>query len=237
MIKLAVSGTYSSGKTLTVMALSHYTGIPRSLARTMREILPEAVPGKTLAECTSAEFVQLVVRRHVERAVNEALLAPTGFLSDGSSLQEWSYGTARVVYGMNPTATTGMADVQDLRPSAETRFFEEVFVQLGHAYQQHVRSTYDAFVHLRNELPVTEDGHRPMNDGFRSRCDAMVLSAIKEMGIRVHEIGGTVTERLDTIVDLFGLPTVMDVDQAVEKARQDYAGQDLRLETERAASA
>jgi hypothetical protein len=234
MIKLAVSGTYSSGKTLTVMALSHYTGIPRSLAKTMREILPDAVPGKTLAECTSAEFVQLVVRRHVERAVNEALLAPTGFLSDGTSLQEWSYGTARVAFGMNPTAT---ADLPAPPPSAETRFFEEVFVQLGHAYKQHVRSTYDAVVHLRNELPVRNDGHRPMNDGFRSRCDAMVLSAVKEMGIPVQEVGGTVTERLYTIVDLFGLHPVMDVDQAVEKAQQDYAGQDLRLETERAASA
>jgi len=155
------------------------------------------------------------VRRHVERAVNEAVLAPTGFLSDGSSLQEWSYGTARVVFGMNPTATA--ADAPAVTPSAETRYFEEVFVQLGHAYKQHVRSTYDAFVHLRNELPVTNDGHRPMNDGFRSRCDAMVLSAVRESGIRVHEIGGTVTERLDTIVRLFGLPTVMDVDQAVRE--------------------
>lgn len=49
------------------MVLSHYTGLPR----TMREILPEAAPGKTLEECTAAELIQMIVTRHVERAVYE----------------------------------------------------------------------------------------------------------------------------------------------------------------------
>jgi hypothetical protein len=39
-MKLAVSGTYSSGKTRTVMTLAHYTGIPRTLAKTIRELTP-----------------------------------------------------------------------------------------------------------------------------------------------------------------------------------------------------
>ena len=90
-MKLAVSGTYSSGKTRSVMALSHYTGIPRTLAKAIREIMPEALPGKALAEVASAEFLQLMMRRHVGRAVHEALLGDD-FLSDGSSLQEWLYG-------------------------------------------------------------------------------------------------------------------------------------------------
>jgi len=105
-MKLAISGTYSSGKTRTVMALSHYTGVPRTLAKTIREILPDAVPGKRLAEVTSAEFLQLMMRRHVGRAVQESMLGDS-FLSDGSSLQEWLYGTARVIHGMNPSATAG----------------------------------------------------------------------------------------------------------------------------------
>ncbi|MFJ8083990.1 AAA family ATPase [Streptomyces sp. NPDC096205] len=234
-MKLAISGTYSSGKTLTVMALSHYTGLPRTMAKTMREILPDAVPGKTLAECSSAEFVQLVVRRHVERAVNEARL--DSFVADGSSLQEWSYGTARVVYGIDPAATADVAEPEKLAQSDEMRYFGEVFAQLGHAFKQHVRDTYDAFVHLRNELPVRNDGHRPMNDRFRSTCDEMVLSTLAELGVEHHVIGGSVAERLDTIVGLFHLTPVMSVEQAVEKAEIDYGRQDLRLETERSGSA
>lgn len=74
------------------MALSHYTGLPRTKARTMREILPEAAPGKTLEECTAAELIQMIVTRHVERAVYEDKRSD-GFVSDGSSLQEWIYGS------------------------------------------------------------------------------------------------------------------------------------------------
>ena len=81
-MRLGISGTYSSGKTLTSIALSEYTGIPRTRAKTMREILPEAAPGKTLEECTSAELLQMIVVRHVARALHERNLWE-GFISDG----------------------------------------------------------------------------------------------------------------------------------------------------------
>lgn len=228
-MRLGISGTYSSGKTSTVFALSHLTGIPRTTAKTMREILPHAVPGKTLAQCTSAEFVQLVVRRHVERVKHEALLGDQ-FISDGSSLQEWAYGTARVVYGIDPSASTGDRAVEQ---TAEMKYFEEIFAQLGHAFKQHVRSAFDAVVHLRYELPLVNDGHRPMNDHFRSAADEMLLETFTEIGLPCHVIGGSLVERLQAIVDFFSLPTVMPIDLAITLAQQDYAAQDLRLETER----
>jgi len=229
-VKLAISGTYSSGKTSTVFALAHLTGIPRTTAKTMREILPDAVPGKTLAQCSSAEFVQLVVRRHAERVKHEALLGDR-FVSDGTSLQEWSYGTARVVYGIDPGASVGR---RPLEQTAEMHYFAEVFAQLGHAFKQHVASGFDAVVHLRHELPLRNDGHRPMNDEFRSTADQMLLETFAEIGLPVHVIGGGVPERLASIVELFGLPVIMPVEEAIELARQDYSRQDLRLETERA---
>jgi hypothetical protein len=124
-MKISISGTYSAGKTSTVMALSHYTGVPRTLARTIREILPEAVPGKTLAEVTPAEFVQLMMCRHTGRAVQEALLGDH-FISDGSSLQEWLYGAGRVLHGTNPNATAGQpAEAQGVRASDDFRMETE----------------------------------------------------------------------------------------------------------------
>jgi nicotinamide riboside kinase len=233
-MKLAVSGTYSSGKTRTVMTLAHYTGIPRTLAKTIRELLPDAVPGKKLAEVTPAEFIQVMMRRHVGRAVHEALLGDS-FLSDGSSLQEWLYGAARVIHGMDPNSTAE----QD-RPFADTAadpemvFFEQVVAQFGHAFKQHVTRTYDAFVHLRNELPIAGDGHRPMNNYFRATIDEMLLSTLDELGVPYYIIGGGFEERLAQIVDIFQLPTVMDMDAAIALANEEYGQQDMRLETERA---
>ncbi|RZS44442.1 AAA domain-containing protein [Herbihabitans rhizosphaerae] len=230
-MKLAVSGTYSSGKTRTVMALSHYTGIPRTLAKAIREILPSAVPGKKLAEVTPAEFLQLMLRRHTGRAVQEGLLGDH-FLSDGSSLQEWLYGAARVRHGMNPNATAH----RDQVPVAEDEmaFFAKVVDQFGFAFKQHVKGTYDAFVHLRHELPITDDGHRPMNERFREIIDDMLLVTLAELDIPVHVVSGGFAERITAIVERFDLPTVMPLPDAIALADDDYAALDLRLETERA---
>ncbi|OLF17259.1 ATP/GTP-binding protein [Actinophytocola xanthii] len=228
-MKLAISGTYSSGKTRTVMALSHLTGIPRTLAKAIREIMPEAVPGKKLAEVTPAEFLQLMMRRHVGRAVAESQLGDH-FLSDGSSLQEWLYGAARVLHGMDPNSTTAAA----APPDEEMLFFEKVVAHFGFAFKQHVAQTYDAFVHLRHELPIADDGHRPMNHHFRTTIDEMLLSTLEELRIPVHVVSGSFPDRLRRIVGLFDLPTVMTIDEAVALASADYAQLDLRLETERA---
>ncbi|GAA3837405.1 AAA family ATPase [Streptomyces chiangmaiensis] len=231
-MRLSISGTYSAGKTFTTMALSYHTGIPRSPAKTIREIMPDAVPGKALTEVTPAEYIQLAVRRHVSRAVNEALLGDD-FIADGSSLQEWTYAAARVGFGMDPGTYDGTPPAR----TPEMAFFEEVTAQLGHAFRQHVKESFDGFVHLRNEFPLSKDGHRPMNEEFRASCDEMLLRALDEMEIPYLQVGGTVPERLQAIVERFGLPVVRGIDEAIELASADYTKVDWRLEHVRAQSA
>ncbi|MEU4445693.1 AAA family ATPase [Actinosynnema sp. NPDC050801] len=232
-MKLAISGTYSSGKTLTSYALSHYIGVPRTRARTMRELLPFAVPGKTLEQCNGAELIQLIVRRHVERVVHESHLT-NGFISDGSSLQEWLYGSVRVIVGINPNESVHLDDTQTVEKTPEMLFFEQVMDQLGVAIKQHVRDTYDAFVHLPNELELAKDGHRPVNERFRTLADQGIAAAIDELGIPRHVVGGTLTERLDRIVEIFGFSTVTDVDTAIERAQEEYRAVDMTIESDRA---
>lgn len=233
-MKLSVSGTYSAGKTSTVIALAHYTGMPRTLARTIREIMPAALPGKTLAQVTPAEYLQIAMRRHTGRAVAEAVLGDS-FISDGSSLQEWIYGAARVRFGMNPSATAQIEEVrrEDLTP--EMRFFEAVIEQFGHAFRQHVKGTFDAFVHLENERPLTDDGHRPMNERFRAFCDEMLLQTVGDLGIACWHVRGTMEQRLEQIADLFDFPVVMPASEAIALMETDYAAIDKRLENERQA--
>lgn len=231
-MKLSISGTYSAGKTSTVMALAHLTGTPRTLAKTIREILPEAVPGKSLAEVSPAEYLQLALRRHTGRAVAEATLGDD-FLSDGSSLQEWIYGAMRVRYGMNPSVTAELDAIHAHELSDEMRFFGAVIDQYGHAFRQHVVETFDAFVHLDNERPLASDGHRPMNERFRTACDEMLVETVGTLGIPCWNISGTLEERLARIVTLFDLPTVMPLEDAVAKMSDEYAALDTRLERDR----
>ena len=68
-MRLGITGTYSSGKTLTSLLVSHLLAMSRTQARTMREILPAAAPGKTLEEVTSTELIRMIVERHTERVL------------------------------------------------------------------------------------------------------------------------------------------------------------------------
>ncbi|MER7725106.1 AAA family ATPase [Streptomyces sp. NPDC096323] len=232
-MRIAISGTYSSGKTLTSYALAHYVGIPRTRARTMRELLPEAVPGKTLEQCTAAELVQLIVRRHVDRAVHESRFEGS-FISDGSSLQEWIYGAVRVIVGINPNDSVHLGELEAVERTAEIRVFEEVMGQIGIAFKQHVKQTYDAFVHLPNELALAADGHRPVNERFRSMADERLLEVAAELGIPAHVVGGGVAERLVEIARIFDLPALMSPEAAIARAQAEYESVDMRIESDRA---
>jgi hypothetical protein len=231
-MRLGISGTYSSGKTITAMALSHYTGLPRTRAQTMREILPEAAPGKTLEQCTAAELIQMIVVRHVDRVLHESRLAD-GFVSDGASLQEWIYGSVRVIVGINPNESVHLTDLESVEKTPELAFFEEVMEQLGRAFKRHVKVGFDGFVHLRNELPLAADGHRPVNERFRSLSDQYLLRTLDELEIPYHVVGGTMPERLTKIVSIFGLRARRDLGEAIRLAEEEYRALDVRDETER----
>ncbi|MFF4504912.1 AAA family ATPase [Streptomyces sp. NPDC001401] len=231
-MRLGISGTYSSGKTMTALALSHYTGLPRTMAKTMREILPEAAPGKTLEECTAAELLQMIVVRHTERVKYEYQLAD-GFISDGSSLQEWIYGALRVRVGINPNDSVHLAEGEDVERTPEIEFFDDVMRQLGVSFKQHVKRSFDAFVHLRNELPLSADGHRPVNNRFRTMADARLLEVLAELEIPVHVVGGSLAERLRTIVDITGITPVVSEAEAIAKAQEAYGRIDTTIETRR----
>ncbi|MFI8340515.1 AAA family ATPase [Streptomyces sp. NPDC085639] len=230
-MKLAIAGTYSVGKTLTTMAVAHLTGLPRSSAKTMRELLPISIPGKTLEECTPAELIMLIMRRNQERAVNESHLRQ-GFVSDGSSLHEWAYGTVRVLVGINPNESVNLETVE---VSEEVRFYGKVLEQMAVPAKQHAKAAYDSFVHLPIEFPLVADGHRPVNERFRSLADELMLKTLDELNIPYHSVGGSIPERLQKIIDIYGIRPAMSIDEAIEKAQQEYAELDTTNEVDRIA--
>jgi hypothetical protein len=210
-VKLAISGTYSSGKTTTSIALSHLTGIPRTHARTMREILPRLLPGRRLEDCTIPELLQLGVVRFTERAVHESHL-PDGFISDGSSLHEWVYGKVRVTVGLHPGVRESAGG---FRSVDERDFFEQAMDAMGAVMRGHAVATYDAFAHLPIEFPLAADGHRPVSEEFRTRSDELLLDTLRQARIPVRIIGGSLVDRLGALVRSFDLPTVMPVAEAI----------------------
>ncbi|MFM0741924.1 AAA family ATPase [Paraburkholderia xenovorans] len=221
-MRIGITGTYSSGKTLTSLMLSHYFGMPRTEARTMREILPEAAPGKDLHQCTSPELIQMIVVRHTERVLHESVLS-SGFVSDGCSLQEWIYGSVRVKYGINPNQSVSLKPGESVEKNAELVYFEQIMVELGKAFKRHVKRSFDLFIHLPNELPLAKDGHRPVNELFRSASDLLLKETFAELAIPYHIVGGTLEERAHRIASLLDLRPVVPIAEAISLAQKQYS--------------
>ncbi|MEH6948480.1 ATP-binding protein [Bacillus sp. JJ634] len=217
-LKIAISGTYSTGKSTTTEALALLTGIPRTYARTMRELLPVYIPGKILEQCTPFELFQLGLRRFNERAVNEAK-EPRGYFTDGSSIHEYVYGLARLQTGMNPNASKFKQTASRIIMLPYKRVMEGIQDSFGQIVKSHAKENYDYFIHLPVEFPLTADGHRPFNESFRNLCDQLLLETIEELGIPYYVVKGSIEERLMQIVDIFHFKTVMSVEDAIEEAK------------------
>lgn len=217
-IKLAISGTYGTGKSTTTEALSLATGIPRTHALTARQLLMDIAPGKTLNELNSVELLQLGLRRFEERLRNES--AADSFVSDGSVVHEWVYGTARLQVGINPGAgllTRAVKSVTGVGRKAPVSEYIEIF---GDIVKERARYLYDAYVHLPVEFPLRSDGHRPVSEPFRKLSDDTLLDVIRDLGVHYEVVGGTVHERISKIIYLFDLDTVMPIDEAIEEAQR-----------------
>ena len=211
-MKLAMSGTYSTGKTTTTLALSYLVGIPRTHAKTMREILPKALPGKKLEETTGPELLQLGLRRLLERSIAESRL--DNFISDGSSLHEWVYGMVRSEIGLHPGSDENI-NYQHLDE------LKQYMLNFGAVAKDHAIKSYDEFIHLPIEFPLKKDGHRPVSEEFRSMSDNLLLTTLDELKIPYHIVGGSIVDRLNKIVQIYDFEMKMSIDEAIVKAEQD----------------
>ncbi len=218
-LRLAVSGTYSTGKTTTTEALSVATGIPRTHAMTSREILLDLSPGKQVQELALRELIALGLRRFEERVQHEAA-QPGSFVADGSVIHEWVYLAARREVGINPGAGPVLRAVKKVAGLPYRGFYGQYVDAYGSITKARARRSYDAYVHLPVEFPMTADGHRPVSEKFRRLSDELLLQTLQELGIPYYVVGGSMTERLKKILAIFDLRVIMPLDQAVDIAQQ-----------------
>lgn len=230
-LRLAVSGTYSTGKTTTTEALSIATGVPRTHARTAREILRDISPGKALEDLSAGELIQMGLRRLEERIHHEAEIHGA-YISDGSVIHEWVYGEVRMRQGINPNATIFHKLLTEVAGWRVKKFYQQYMNAYGAIVKDRARRTYDAYIHLPVEFEMHKDGHRPVSEKFRNGSDQLLLSSIKDIGIPCHVIGGSIEERLEKIIDVMEMPTVVPIKEAAEIAKQRVALYHEELEQE-----
>jgi len=217
-IHLAVSGTYSSGKTTTTESLSIATGIPRTDALTAREIVVDLMPGKQFQQLDAEELLALGLRRLEERIHTEATMQEA-FISDGSVLHEWAYGQARMQLGINPGAPLLHRTAKRIAGIPAKPFMKRYMNAYGTVVKARAQRNYTAFAHLPIEFEMSPDGHRPVSERYRQLTDSLLVDTVRELGIPLTEFPGTVRERVAGIIAHFGLPVVVPIDDAIDLAR------------------
>lgn len=215
-MRIAVSGSYSTGKTLTTLVLSEITGLPKTHARTMRELLPITFPGKRLETCLPNEMIELIMRRNYERVTAECDLG-NNFVSDGASIQEWAYCYARIKCGLNPNDGKLKASVKKYAKYPSWYVFKEMAESYGQVVKAYAKNHYDLIVHLPIEFPFDPDGHRPINERFRVECDNLLRDAYKEIGVPVIEVTGSISERVESVCKKFEIPYSKNVDEIAKR--------------------
>jgi len=215
-LRLAISGTYSTGKSTTTEALSIATGLPRTHAKTSRELLIDLVPGKTVMELSAMELVKLGLRRFEERVHNES--GPGPFISDGGVFHEWVYFEARMRVGINPGSPWWVSAIKTVAGVPVKHFYQRYTDTLGAITRARAKRIYDAYVHLPVEFDMHPDGHRPVSEKFRRLSDDLLIEALEDIGLPYHIVGGPIPERLEKIIDLFDLPRVVPLDEAIQEA-------------------
>ena len=216
-LHLAVSGSYSSGKTTTAEALSVATGIPRADALTAREIVVDLAPRKHFQQLGAVELLMLGLRRFEERVQSEAE-QPGSFIADGSVLHEWVYGEARMRLGMNPGAPLPRRAAVRVVTTPMMPFLRAYMQAYGIVVKERAKRMYDMFIHLPVEFEMNPDGHRPVSEEYRKVSDRLLIETLHELRIPYHVVGGTVAERVTRIVELLDLPLVVPVDEAIQIA-------------------
>ncbi|MGL5863358.1 MAG: AAA family ATPase [Phycicoccus sp.] len=120
--------------------------------------------------------------------------------------------------GINPGAPAWFQAVKKVTGIPVKHFYQSYADALGEVTRRRARHLYDAYVHLPVEFDMHPDGHRPVSEPFRRLSDRLLIDTVSQMGRPHHVVGGTVAERLRTIVDLFDLPLVVPIPEAVDQA-------------------
>lgn len=213
-----VSGTYSTGKTTTSTALSIYTGIPLINALSAREILLDLYPGRAFQQMSVTELLALGLKRFEERVSAESELRHGMFISDGSVLNEWIYGTVRMKVGINPGAPWPQQLYKAMRGILHKGFYKRYLDAYGTVVQRHAREAYDLAFHLPIEFAMGPDGHRPVSEKYRDISDVELRQCMKDLRIPFHVVRGTLRERLACMTEYLGVTPVVSTDDAVRDA-------------------
>jgi nicotinamide riboside kinase len=73
---------------------------------------------------------------------------------------------------------------------------ETALIELTDELLPRYAAEFDLFLYMPLEIPLTPDGHRPTDEGYRRKVDAELRSLMAKAGVQIVEISGDVDARV-----------------------------------------
>ncbi|MGL5863359.1 MAG: hypothetical protein ACRCY9_19120 [Phycicoccus sp.] len=181
-MRIAITGSFGAGKTTLARALSDALELP------YREVPPMAGPlglrAASAVECSTAELVELLVRRLMDRAAME--FDQPDVVSDGSLIHDWVFVRALLMHGPDPGP----------RMDADPTWQIDSLEPSRRAIHTRMRDLYDVVVHLPIEFPLAP-GNRPVSERFRELSDIYLCRELDQVETPVRTVTGHLDDRVD----------------------------------------
>jgi hypothetical protein len=217
-LKVALSGTIATGKTTITKALTQLTGIPMVNTRSVKEIISDNLPGKTLESCTHYELFQLCIYKFIDNIRSENKMAQS-FWSDGSPIDLYVYGLAKLNILSYSTGRPNWF-MNNLGFISQKNVFEGFYESLGTVLKKYAKENYDSFIHLPVEFPVEKSEDSVKFNKIRKMCDELLIYNIENLGIKHYIITGSVEERLKKILQIYNFKPLMSIEAAIRNTEQ-----------------
>jgi|ERR1035437_1754180 predicted ATPase len=176
-IKLAITGSHSTGKTTLIdyieahtrgMRITDIRGIARSVIRRGFPMAKEAT------EAAFANYIhdQLRAQRVYDPAVCDLLMVDRCIAC--------AIGYARTNRAQGVIVPEFFVEMMEEVARLESRFF-------------------DAYIFLPIEFPPASDPLRPVDEPYRCAVNDCILSTVKTLGFPIHVVKGSVQQRADMV--------------------------------------
>ena len=172
-MKIAITGTHSSGKTTLAKRCSEYFGLKYVRGDTIRTIMEQYFPTKSYDDLTKEEYWKLENIGLLERIKAEK--KEKSFVSDGCTLNSIAYAKAKLE--------------EDIHMIKDFDKFSRVATDNA--------KHYDFIFYLPPEIPLVNDGFRPMDEKFRLLIDHLLLQNLKNY--KFYTVSGSIEDRLRQI--------------------------------------
>ncbi|EPR12024.1 AAA family ATPase [Ruminiclostridium papyrosolvens] len=202
-LRIAISGTFATGKTTLAVALEQLMAIPMVSVKSMEKVTSVHFPGKTIDQCSPYEYYQICIYRFLEQVMSENRVQGN-FIVDGTLIESYIYGQVKL-NSLNYTPFSFNLFANNLEIITHKNIYENFYKSLGNVFKEYCKRNYHSFIHLPVESPAQQENYHYYSDKVRKTCDEMIINALEEIGIKYYIITGSTEERLKKIINIYGI--------------------------------